>query len=109
MYSSYHNILICEEITGTIISCSRILIINSKLTLLKFFINIFQAGVSGDVYGIGVDNAVYRRIGINMMTPTGTAWKKIHDYASHITTGLNGMYMLVDGEIFHSRACEGTN
>ena len=59
-----------------------------------------QTGLAHDVFGIGVDNVVYRRIGVNIASPTGSGWEPFGDCANHFTTGLNGQYKLVFREIF---------
>ena len=59
-----------------------------------------QSGLAHDVFGIGVDNVVYRRIGVDIASPTGSKWERFDDNATHFTTGLNGQYKLVFGEIF---------
>ena len=58
-----------------------------------------QSGLA-HVFGLGVDNVVYRRIGVDIASPTGSGWERFDDYATHFTTGLNGQYKLVCGEIF---------
>ena len=74
-------------------------------------INIFvQSGLAHDVFGIGVDNVVYRRLGVDIASPTGSGWERFDDYATHFTTGLNGQYKLVDKEIFLlNKTCQSTN
>ena len=63
-----------------------------------------EAGKAGDVYGINSVGNVYRRIGITNSKTTGTGWEKIRQYGSHITTGLNGQYLLVNGRIIQLNA-----
>lgn len=61
-----------------------------------------EAGSAGDVYGINSAGNVYRRTGITELNPTGSDWEKTLQYGSFITTGLNGQYLLINGQIFHS-------
>ena len=61
-----------------------------------------QAGATGDVYGINKNNVVYRRIGITELAPMGSGWEIATQYGSHVTTGLHGQYLLVNGAIFES-------
>ena len=68
-----------------------------------------QSGLAHDVFGIGVDNVVFRRIGVDIASPTGRRWERFDDYATHFTTGLNGQYKLVLGEIFFlNKTCQLT-
>ena len=54
------------------------------------------------MYGINKDNVVYRRTGITELAPMGSGWKIVTQYGSHVTTGLNDQYLLVNGAIFES-------
>ena len=56
-----------------------------------------EVGEAGDVYGINSAGQVLRRTGISKSSPTGSGWKKVHKNGSHITTGLNGQYLVVKG------------
>lgn len=72
---------------------------------MKFYLQfstLLQAGATGDVYGINKNNVVYRRIGVTELTPMGSGWEVVTQYGSHVTTGLNGQYLLVNGAIFES-------
>ena len=85
-------------------------IINKVLHAEISIIILVQSGLAHDVFGIGVDNVVYRRIGVDIASPTGSGWERFDDYATHFTTGLNGQYKLVDREIFHlNETCQSTN
>ena len=64
-----------------------------------------EVGNAGDVYGINSARQVFRRTGISELRPMGSNWQKILGYGSHITTGLNGQYLLVDGQIHYSSGC----
>ena len=61
-----------------------------------------EVGSAGDVYGISPTGQVYRRTGITASRPMGSGWQKVKGYGSHITTGLNGQYLLVNGQIQHA-------
>lgn len=63
---------------------------------------VLQAGAIGNVYGINKDNVVYRRTGITELAPMGSGWEIVTQYGSHVTTGLNDQYLLVNGAIFES-------
>ena len=76
-----------------------LLLINCCIAEMPIIIFV-QSGLAHDVFGIGVDNVVYRRIGVDIASPTGSGWERFDDNATHFTTGLNGQYKLVDGEIF---------
>ena len=56
----------------------------------------------GDVYGINRDNRVYRRTGITEFSPMGSGWEQVTQYANHVTTGVNGQYLLINGAIMES-------
>ena len=64
-----------------------------------------EVGAAGDVYGINSAGQVWRRTGISELRPMGSGWQKILEYGSHITTGLNGQYLLVNGQIHYSSGC----
>ena len=87
-----------ENITLLLINCCV-----AEMAIIIFV----QSGLSHDVFGIGVDNVVYRRIGVDIASPTGSRWKHFDDYASHFTTGLNGQYKSVFGGIFFlNKTCQ---
>ena len=52
--------------------------------------------------GVNSNNVVYRRTGITALNPKGSSWEVALNYASFITTGLNGQYVLINGYIFES-------
>ena len=60
-----------------------------------------EVGKTGDVYGVNFAGDVYRRTGIFELHPTGSGWQKIEE-GSHVTTGLNEQYLLVNGQIHYS-------
>lgn len=85
-------------------------IVNQTLHHENFCYLCFQSGLVHDVFGMGLDDVVYRRIGVNITSPTGTGWESTDDYATHITTGLNGQYKLVKGDVFYlNEVCQNTN
>ena len=45
---------------------------------------------------------MYRRTGISELSPMGSGWEVVTPYGSHVTTGMNGQYLLVNGAIFES-------
>ena len=61
-----------------------------------------EVGANGDVYGVDKHGNVYRRVGVTAATHFGYSWEKISKSASHVSTGKNGQYMLVNGVIFKS-------
>lgn len=63
-----------------------------------------EVGAAGDVYAIDSAGNVYRRTGISELLPMGSlyGWLKIKNDGSHITTGLNGQYLLSNGFIYYS-------
>jgi hypothetical protein len=62
-----------------------------------------EVGAAGDVYGISSTGQVLRRTGITNSGRTGNGWQMMQQNGSHITTGLNGQYLLVsDGQIHYS-------
>ena len=75
-------------------------IINQILHAEISIIILVQSGLAHDVFGIGVDNVVYRRIGVDIASPTGSGWERFDDYATHFATGLNGQYKLVIEKYF---------
>ncbi|CAB4025803.1 Hypothetical predicted protein, partial [Paramuricea clavata] len=66
-----------------------------------------EVGAAGDVYGINSAGNVYRRSGISELRPMGSGWQRIQENGSHITTGLNGLYLLINGQIHYSSGCPG--
>ena len=61
-----------------------------------------EVGTNGDVYGVDDHGNVYHRVGVTAATPVGYSWNKISKSASHVSTGNNGQYLLVNGVIFKS-------
>ena len=52
--------------------------------------------------GVNSNNVVYRRTGITELNPKGSNWEVFLNYASFVTTGLNGQYVLINRNIFES-------
>jgi hypothetical protein len=62
-----------------------------------------EVGAAGDVYGINSKGQLLRRTGISNSNPTGDGWQMMQQNGSHITTGLNGQYLLAsNGQIHYS-------
>ena len=61
-----------------------------------------EVGAAGDVYGTDSVGNIYRRSSITELRPMGSGWQIIQENGSHVTTGLNGQYLLVNGQIQYS-------
>ena len=60
-----------------------------------------EVGKWNDVYGINSAGEVFRRIRMSKQERIGRDWRKILENGSHITTGVNGQYLLVNGGQIH--------
>ena len=97
----HYPLISCYSLTKTEMKEENgtLLLINCCIAKMPIIIFV-QSGSAQDVFGTGVDNVVYRRIGVVIASPTGSKWERFDDNATHFTTGLNGQCKLVFAKIF---------
>ena len=63
-----------------------------------------EAGYQGRVYAVSPDNALYHRIGICAIYPTGSTWRKVKGLeVKHVTVGDSSLFVIAtNGSVFMS-------